>query len=556
VAILVRSRSHLQEITKSLRTAGLRFQAEEIDPLCERPVIQDLLALTRALLHPADRVAWLALLRAPWCGLRLADLYALCADAPQATVWDLLQANPQQGELFGVQSNMITKRLGKVCDVLRRALDQKGRLPLRQLVESTWLSLDGPACGDDSALQDAGRFFELLDELDEGGDLASFAELEEQLDQLYAAADPLAGPDLQIMTIHKAKGLEFDTVILPGLGRNVPGEQRSLLRWLEHPEFELLLAPLPASSSDEGDRTYAAIGALLKERAKHEALRLFYVAATRARRQLHLLGHVQSGSREEIAPVAGTLLGSVWPLLAASMIAVHPETTAEESLQQAASLLRSLPEDWRSPPPVPSVGHGIAPAKSASDSGQLTPTAFRPSLRSEEGRIIGSLVHHYLECIGRDGLAAWPLPRITLLREELAARLTSAGIPAHRRAAALQKVETALHGTLSSEQGRWLLKAHADAACEWSLSGVVNGERVHATIDRTFIANGERWIVDYKNSAPASSETRDAFLLREVELYRPQMQTYAQLLTALEPARPLRCALYFPLLDLWQEVDV
>ena len=77
VAILVRGRSHLREIVPRLKAAGIAYRAMEIDRLDDRPVVQDLLALTRALAHRGDRVAWLALLRAPWCGLALADLHAL-----------------------------------------------------------------------------------------------------------------------------------------------------------------------------------------------------------------------------------------------------------------------------------------------------------------------------------------------------------------------------------------------------------------------------------------------------------------------------------------------
>ena len=65
VAVLVRSRSHLFDIAPRLKQAGLRFRAVEIEALGHRPVVQDLLALTRALVHPADRIAWLAILRAP-----------------------------------------------------------------------------------------------------------------------------------------------------------------------------------------------------------------------------------------------------------------------------------------------------------------------------------------------------------------------------------------------------------------------------------------------------------------------------------------------------------
>ena len=91
VAILVRSRGHLSAIVPALNNAGLRFQAIEIEQLGHRSVVQDLYALTRALLHAADRIAWLSVLRAPWCGLRLADLDALAGHDHDACIWDLMQ---------------------------------------------------------------------------------------------------------------------------------------------------------------------------------------------------------------------------------------------------------------------------------------------------------------------------------------------------------------------------------------------------------------------------------------------------------------------------------
>ena len=92
IAVLVRARSHLDALVALIRRRqpALRFAAVEIESLAARQPVQDLLALTRALHHRADRVHWLAILRAPWCGLTLADLHALAADDQAATLWQLI----------------------------------------------------------------------------------------------------------------------------------------------------------------------------------------------------------------------------------------------------------------------------------------------------------------------------------------------------------------------------------------------------------------------------------------------------------------------------------
>ena len=80
--------------------------------------------------------------------------------------------------------------------------------------------------------------------------------------EVITAADTGADGRLQVMTIHKAKGLEFDTVILPGLGRKPAPGERPLLRWLEHPDHGLLLAPIAARDGQGRDPIYDFIGML------------------------------------------------------------------------------------------------------------------------------------------------------------------------------------------------------------------------------------------------------------------------------------------------------
>ena len=74
IAVLVRARTHAREIAAGLRARGIGFRAVDIEPLQDRAIVRDVIMLVCALLHLGDRTAWLAVLRAPWAGISLADL--------------------------------------------------------------------------------------------------------------------------------------------------------------------------------------------------------------------------------------------------------------------------------------------------------------------------------------------------------------------------------------------------------------------------------------------------------------------------------------------------
>jgi hypothetical protein len=72
-------------------------------------------------------------------------------------------------------------------------------------------------------------------------------------------------------------------------------------------------------------------------------------------------------------------------------------------------------------------------------------------------------------------------------------------------------------------------------------------------MDRTFVDDhGDRWIVDYKTGGHEGGDS-EAFLDREQERYRAQLERYAALMMARD-ARPVRLGLYFPLLKGWREL--
>ncbi len=537
-AVLVRSRAHLIEIVNALKRRRIPFQAIEIDQLGERQVIEDLMALTFALLHAADRVSWLALLRAPWCGITLADLHALAGADHRATVWDLVQrANPALSEDGAA-------RVQRILPVLEQAIAERGRRPLREWVETTWLQLGGPACvQDDTALEDAAAYFELLEGLADGADLADFDWFREQVNGLFAQPTASAGEVLQLMTIHKAKGLEFDTVILPGLGSVPRGDDQRLLLWLEH-RGELLVAPIAESGSDK-DPIYSYLTSIERRKSDQETARLLYVAATRARRSLHLLASAKLKDDGTVAePDSRSFLKLLWRAVADQFANPVPSVQAEQARQ--AMSIRRLPATWR----VPNAPDPVTWKRPGIERVQRPAVAF--DWVNNRSRYAGAALHGFLQRIAQEGLDAWDETAVRSRKSAYRAVLANLGVPPDELAWATERVESGLLRTLRDPRGRWVLDRHADAASELAIAGLLDGKLSEVVIDRTFIdEDGVRWIIDYKTSAHEGAGLEN-FLEQEKERYREQLERYARLMIQRDD-RPIRLGLYFPLLGEWLE---
>ena len=559
VAILVRNRGHLRDIVPQLKDAGLRFRAIEIEPLGHRPVVQDLLALTRTLSHPADRLAWLAALRAPWCGLTLADLEKLAGGDSQRTAWELMNDDARVTAL----SADGRARLERVRAVLQTSLQDRCRGSLRARVAGAWFALCGPACVEKvTDLEDAEIYFDHLEAHEEAGEIADVTAFEEGLADLYALPDLQAGDQLQIMTVHKAKGLEFDTVIVPGLGRAPRTDDARLLTWMERPRedgtVDLLLAPIRETGVDE-DPIGRWLRKLEAERERLESGRILYVAATRAKRRLHLLGDAglnldDDGSATLRAPGERTLLSRLWPVVgpdyeeAAARRAQSPPTPQPEAAENAIDQsLRRIASGWQPPVPPPRVAWMPPP----------DPARARDEIEfswvGETARHVGSVVHNWLQRIAEDGLAGWDAKRVQGLRKTFRDDLVVCGLPADVVEDAAERVAATLAQTLADERGRWLLDAHDGAQSELRLTGVTGDGVVNIVMDRTFVdEHGVRWIVDYKTGGHEGGDI-EAFLDREQERYRAQLERYAAMMKSRD-GRPIRLGLYFPLLKGWREL--
>jgi ATP-dependent helicase/nuclease subunit A len=549
IAILARSRSHVAQIAQSMQQANIAYQAIDIDPLTERTVIQDLRTLTRALLHPADRLAWLALLRAPWLGLGIEDLLAL-AEGHAQNIYQRLQAT----NLPVILSPDGYARITRLMNILQPALPYRGKLALRSYIKGIWLALGGLAIAGEQNQADAEAYFALLDELTQNGQFLDFAELDEKLAALYAAPDTQADSRIQIMTMHAAKGLEFDLVILPGLGKKPPADENELLYWQERTqEPALLMAPIRAANAT-AEPISDFLRHLDKEKNTYESMRLLYVAATRARQQLHLFGHCGS-NQQQTYPAKNSLLEQLWPIAeigikgSANLISNSPSSKVEE-IKLADPLIPSeqrLAANWQ-------LGFADNPITDQTNT-QETSNPIDFQWAGDTARHVGTLVHRYLERIANEGLSNWPIDNIQQHQPYIQTALLHLGVEPDKLEPATAKTIRAIQQTLEDDTGRWILEQHQEAACELALTILDEEQQAHHyIIDRTFIDDkGTRWIIDYKTGDHLDDDI-ESFLDNEQQRYQDQLNNYGYILS-LQENRPCKLALYFPLLKDWRVWD-
>ena len=546
VGVLVVAHAHAVPVIGALEARGLAPLGVDLVALRERLVVRDLVQLTRALHDLGDRAAWLAVLRAPWCGARLGTLSALSGANDRELIIEAL-ANAERLARCDPGDRL---HLERVRAVLSEALRGRGAQPLAGWLEATWLRLGAADAYGTGELADARAFFAALAAAATGFEWRGPEDLEGVLEHLFSS--PAGGENpVQVMTIHRAKGLEFDHVLVPALDRTTRAPERRLLRWLDLPsetsESNLLIAPVPVvgAREEEGDLN-AYLKDLIRQHDAHERARVLYVAATRARRTLWLSGAPPSGADGAVRPDRRSALHTVWPALAPRFETVAAAPAAAGNLARTGPLLRLLPS-WRSAEPPPRIAVERLPAAYLA----AEPTEFR--WVGETQRHVGTVVHAWLARLSEEAL----LPPAEAMAEEsgaVLAELARAGVPEQDRLEARAQVLAALTRTLSDERGRWILDhGHREARSEWEVSGVSGGALRSVVIDRCFIdAHGTRWVIDYKTSAHEGGGLEE-FLDQELERYRPQLTTYRELARGLGP-EPVRAALYFPLLGSLREL--
>jgi len=156
--------------------------------------------------------------------------------------------------------------------------------------------------------------------------------------------------------------------------------------------------------------------------------------------------------------------------------------------------------------------------------------------------IVGTITHKLFELIVRQGLDHWSEERVRLVQPAVLHQLSREGVVGASAGAAADRVLAMVTKTLVSEQGRWILGAHESDAVEQALA-TVDGDNVSLNIiDRTFVDQGVRWIIDYKTTRISGGVSEEALHLA-AEKYREQLQRYGGLLA--DEGLPIRTGVWF-----------
>ncbi|MBD2857659.1 UvrD-helicase domain-containing protein [Spongiibacter sp. KMU-158] len=550
IGILVRSRPHLAAIIPALKQAGIPFCGQDIDNLAETPAILEFTALIRALWHEADNLAWTRLLRASFVGLAWEDIRRLRING--GVLREVVFAAPEsRAEARTKLSPEGEQRLGRLVGVLTAIEQRPESRDLRWALRTAWYQLGGPATVDEAAHQDIRRVFALLDEHAPAGILQDIAALERAIAKLFATP---AAAQVEVMTVHKSKGLEFDVVLLPGLGRKAPRQDNLLLVW-QRLQGHMVLAPKPVSkqADADGELLYKYLASAHAQEIETELDRQIYVALTRARRELHLFGMAETSSKGELSVSSSSYLGHLWPVLA-------PYFEGAASLPAPVQFTEEDPEDSMAVPIAPRLG----PVEIELD-GYYQPSSQAESLLEQarrfsdnavledniEQRASGIVFHELMERIGRgNDIQRWQQGLASRRWDgAIAQRLRHHCHPEPELADSVKRVVHLLEQTLSCETGRWMLDSYSWQGSEQTLRQFVGGQWQTLILDRVFIENpgtaaARCWIIDYK-TAQASGK-REQFFAAQLERYSEKMQRYAEALAAAGIEVPIIPALYFP----------
>jgi DNA helicase-2/ATP-dependent DNA helicase PcrA len=495
VAILVRANADADPFLRALNLRGIPWTFSGNQGLYGRPEVRLCIAFLRVVAHPDDSVSLYALAASPLFGVPAVDL-ARCgthADRRNRWLFDILRGLDEAEDLregISVEGAEAIRRLMKELERYMGLAAElgTGELLYQFVTDTGWLARMSRASTprEEAEVQNVARFFRRVQEAAPVLPRDHVREFVNHLDALIdAGEDPAVSeadvdaPAVRVLTVHKAKGLEFPVVFVVGLvqGR-FPWRNRG--EALELPDA--LVRDRPASADFR----------LQEER------RLFYVAMTRAREALYLTSARDYGGRSARKVSQFVLEALDLPRGAARPL----KTTAIEELRRAG--MAAEPETAGEPPLGPDVVLEISHRQV--DDYETCPLKYRyihvlrVPIRRHHAVVYGETLHRVVEHYLRRRAAGLFTPLDDLLatyeREWRNEGFLTWAHEAARREAGRQAVTRFWH----EEEASGGRPTHVEREFGVTLGGEDGPIRIRGRWDRVDETDAGPVIVDYKSS--------------------------------------------------------
>jgi ATP-dependent exoDNAse (exonuclease V) beta subunit len=535
IAVLGRSRAQVVGILSRLLAEGIPTEAVDMQNLADVTVIRDLCALLYAFTDEKDRLKWSSFLRSPWVGLSVNELWS----------FNQIQLSNAELDCPGALSQLLkdsvihNPRVRLLLSTYHRVRSEQKDLPV-----SVWLFKVFEALGGGRGFLRveeafaAEQFFQLLGEFSPW-ETPNEERLLYALSQRFVRAEN-GESTVQVMTIHKSKGLEFDHVFVPQLHRMSTRDELSLLMFQERlteKGWQLLLAPIK-SPKGESSSLYRYLYQEEQALADEENIRVLYVASTRAKKTLHFSFSMKTPTDlSAIKPIKGSFLARLFPFVAWNF----PECSLTE--KETQSLLTS--RLYR----IPLEEKDVSLQDMAEESTQDLNQPEWPDLKTIQDRAVGTLVHRYFS--RWVNLKSLPTEAdILQYQPSILSSLSQLGVLERELLSASARVQAALIKTLSSAHAEMIfLKSYEESHAEYRVVRKKGFRSEIYVIDRTFVDQDVRFILDYKVASPSEGESWSAFEDRMKATYAPQLQQYSRLLREKGDKRAFQLGLFFPLQD-------
>ncbi len=498
MAVFVRNTTSFAAVENALRRFSIPYVVAGGKSFFDAIEVVDVLNALRVLARPEDGIALFALLRSPFFG---------------RSDEELLLNRIRIRSLASDEDAAFLARMRESLDT------QPASLALARLIDETGYSSRLSA----GELANVEKLLSLIDHAERslGRDVQALLDHIESLQDASSEAHAPAleaGDAVRVMTIHKAKGLEFPIVAIADLQK---GERNRTEAALYHPECGLGFKWLCENNEDVGDVFFTKVSRKLTEKSKLERDRLLYVALTRAKERL-VLSFSYSLSKKGNPTIAE------WPRLVLERLGLRlPVEPNTQSVSDLAVLTRVAGD-----PEIPEAPHSETPA---------APPEFDPLSppRQAPAEIAVTALATFARCPRRyllDSVLHWPLPPAggegamalgTEVHEFLAGLRTDVSDEARQLAQAFE--QSALN-----RRAAQAARKHQEMDFLVEIGGVL----LRGQIDLWFDDGGGPVLVDYKTDRYLSEER-----MRGYEL---QLRLYALALRKLT-GTPVREAWLVPL---------